>query len=130
MAEALTEYTHECVRKHHWGYKAEENLSTEALVKEEYIGIRPALGYPACPDHSNLELVWELLDGEKKLWCDFNGKFCNQPCLYRKRTLFAHENANYFHVGALSKEQMSDYAQRKNLSLAECERQLATNKGY
>ena len=130
MAEALTEYTHECVRKHHWGYQADENLSTEALVKEEYIGIRPALGYPACPDHSNLELVWELLDGEKNTGATLTENFAINPASTVSGLYFAHENANYFHVGALSKEQMSDYAQRKNLSLAECERQLATNKGY
>jgi 5-methyltetrahydrofolate--homocysteine methyltransferase len=130
MAEALTEYTHECVRKHHWGYQADENLSTDALIKEEYIGIRPALGYPACPDHSNLDLVWQLLDGEKNTGATLTENFAISPASTVSGLYFAHERANYFHVGALSKEQMSDYAQRKNLSLAECERQLATNKGY
>jgi 5-methyltetrahydrofolate--homocysteine methyltransferase len=130
MAEALTEYTHECVRKHHWGYQADENLSTDALIKEEYIGIRPALGYPACPDHSNLDLVWQLLDGEKNTGATLTENFAISPASTVSGLYFAHERANYFHVGALSREQMSDYAQRKNLSLAECERQLATNKGY
>ena len=130
MAEALTEYTHECVRKNHWGYQSDENLSTEALIKEEYIGIRPALGYPACPDHSNLELVWELLNGEKNTGATLTENFAINPASTVSGLYFAHENANYFHVGSLSKEQMSDYAQRKTLSLAECERQLATNKGY
>ena len=130
MAEALTEYTHECVRKEHWGYQAEENLSTEALIKEAYMGIRPALGYPACPDHSNLDLVWQLLDGEKNTGATLTENFAISPASTVSGLYFAHENANYFHVGALSKEQMSEYAQRKNLSLAECERQLATNKGY
>ena len=130
MAEALTEYTHECVRKEYWGYQTEENLSTDALIKEEYIGIRPALGYPACPDHSNLELVWQLLDGEKNTGATLTENFAISPASTVSGLYFAHERANYFHVGSLSKEQMSDYAQRKNLSLAECERQLATNKGY
>lgn len=130
MAEALTEYTHECVRKQHWGYQADENLSTEALIKEEYIGIRPALGYPACPDHSNLDVVWQLLEGEKNTGATLTENFAISPASTVSGLYFAHESANYFHVGALSKEQMSDYAQRKNLTLAECERQLATNKGY
>ena len=130
MAEALTEYTHECVRKQHWGYQVNENLSTDALIKEEYIGIRPALGYPACPDHSHLELVWQLLDGEKNTGATLTENFAINPASTVSGLYFAHERANYFHVGALSKEQMSDYAQRKNVSLAECERQLATNKGY
>lgn len=130
MAEALTEYTHECVRKEHWGYQAHENLSTDALIKEEYLGIRPALGYPACPDHSNLDLVWQLLDGEKNTGATLTENFAISPASTVSGLYFAHERANYFHVGALSKEQMSDYAQRKNLSLSDCERQLATNKGY
>ena len=130
LAEALTEYTHERVRTEHWGYQKDEALSVDALISEDYQGIRPALGYPACPDHSQLATIWTLLDGEKQTGARLTENFAIAPASTVSGLYFAHEKANYFHVGSISKEQMSDYAQRNKQSIAQLERQLASNKGY
>ncbi len=130
LAEALTEYTHEQVRKNHWAFQPKEKLDKPALIAEGYQGIRPALGYPACPDHSNLEIIWRLLDGKKTTGASLTENFAITPASTVSGLFFANKCAHYFNVGLISKEQMMDYADRKGLTLGECERQLATIKGY
>ena len=96
LAEALTEYTHERVRTQHWGYQKDEALSVDALISEDYQGIRPALGYPACPDHSQLATIWTLLDGEKQTGARLTENFAIAPASTVSGLYFAHEKANYF----------------------------------
>ena len=130
LAEALTEYTHEQVRKHHWAYQANESLSKSELIKETYQGIRPAAGYPACPDHSQLEAVWDLLDGKEKTGAILTENHAIFPASTVSGFYFAHKHAKYFSVGPIAKDQMSEYAQKKSLPLSDCETLLASNKSY
>ena len=130
LAEALTEYTHEQVRKHHWAYQANESLSKSELIKETYQGIRPAAGYPACPDHSQLEAVWDLLDGKGKTGAILTENHAIYPASTVSGFYFAHKHAKYFSVGPIAKDQMSEYAQKKSLPLSDCETLLASNKSY
>lgn len=130
LAEALTEYTHEQVRKHHWAYQANESLSKSELIKETYQGIRPAAGYPACPDHSQLEAVWNLLDGKEKTGAILTENHAIYPASTVSGFYFAHKHAKYFSVGPIAKDQMSEYAQKKSLPLSDCETLLASNKSY
>lgn len=130
LAEALTEYTHEQVRKNHWSYQADESLSKAALIQESYQGIRPAAGYPACPDHSQLETVWTLLDGTKHTGAVLTDNFAIHPASTVSGFYFAHAHAKYFSVGAIAKDQMEDYATQMQVPLSECEKHLAANKSY
>ena len=130
FAEALAEYTHQCVRKELWGYAADEDLSNEDLIKEKYRGIRPASGYPATPDHTEKETIWKLLDAEKNTGARLTENFAMFPGSCVSGLYFAHPEAKYTQVGPINKDQMKDYAKRKNLSLEECERWLAPNMAY
>ena len=130
FAEALAEYTHERVRKEHWHYDADEALDNEALIKERYRGIRPAAGYPSQPDHTEKALVWQILDAEANCGASLTESFAMNPGSAVSGLYFAHPEAKYFQVGPIGKDQMQDYADRKQLSLAECEKWLAPNKGY
>ena len=130
FAEALAEYTHERVRKQHWGYAADEALDNEALIKECYRGIRPAAGYPSQPDHTEKALVWQILDAEANCGASLTESFAMKPGSAVSGLYFGHPEAKYFQVGPIDKDQMQDYANRKQLSLAECEKWLAPNKGY
>ena len=130
LAEALTEYTHEQVRKHHWAYQSNESLSKSELIKEAYQGIRPAAGYPACPDHSQLEAVWDLLNGKEQTGAILTENHAIYPASTVSGFYFSHKHAKYFSVGPIAKDQMSEYAQKQSLSLSDCETLLASNKGY
>lgn len=130
FAEALAEYTHERVRKELWGYAAEENLSNEELIKEKYRGIRPASGYPATPDHTEKATIWKLLDAEKTTGATLTENFAMSPGSCVSGLYFAHPDVKYTQVGPIDKDQMQDYAKRKGLTLEECERWLAPNRGY
>lgn len=130
FAESLAEYTHERVRKELWGYAAEETLSNEELIKEKYRGIRPASGYPATPDHTEKATIWKLLDAEKNTGAILTENFAMSPGSCVSGLYFAHPDAKYTQVGPIDKDQMKDYAKRKGLTLEECERWLAPNRGY
>ncbi len=130
FAEALAEYTHAKVRKELWGYAADESLDNEALIKEQYRGIRPAAGYPSQPDHTEKAIIWELLDAEKNTGATLTSSFAMNPGSSVSGLYLAHPEAKYFQVGPINRDQMADYAKRKGLSLEECERWLAPNKGY
>ncbi len=130
FAEALAEYTHQKVRKELWGYAEEEDLNNEALIKEQYRGIRPAAGYPSQPDHTEKQIIWDLLDAEANTGATLTSSFAMSPGSAVSGLYFGHPEAKYFQVGPMDKDQIQDYAERKGLSLEECERWLAPNRGY
>ena len=111
FAEAFAEYLHREVIKH-WGYAAEENLDNDALIKEKYIGIRPAPGYPACPDHLEKNTIWELLQVEERIGVSLTESLAmGQRHLYGY--YFAYPEASYFGLGKITQDQLESYAQRK-----------------
>ncbi|MBN2480228.1 MAG: methionine synthase [Bacteroidales bacterium] len=130
LAEAFTELIHEKVRKEIWGYAPDENISLEALLLERYRGIRPAHGYPACPDHSEKQTLFRLLDVEKRAGITLTETFSMNPPASVSGLIFAHPLSKYFHVGKISRDQASDYATRKGLSLKRIENLLASNLNY
>lgn len=129
LAEALAEWTHKKVREH-WGHGKTEDLSTEDLIQEKYRGIRPAPGYPACPDHTEKTKLWQLLKAEETLGVSLTENFAMNPPASVSGYFFAHPKAKYFNVGMLEKDQIEDYAKRKGLSVQEVEKWLASNLGY
>jgi len=130
LAEACAEYMHERVRKELWGYASDEQLANEELVGEAYRGIRPAPGYPACPDHTEKATLWKLLDVEHNTGIELTDSFAMYPAASVSGWYFAHPDAKYFQVGKIARDQAEDYARRKGLSLATVERWLAANLGY
>ncbi|MGD8514175.1 MAG: methionine synthase, partial [Granulosicoccaceae bacterium] len=130
LAEAFAERMHERVRKEFWAYAADESLSNDELIKEAYKGIRPAPGYPACPDHTEKATLWQLLDAEHSTGVLLTESYAMWPASSVSGWYFSHPDASYFAVGKLNRDQVEDYARRKGLSLAETERWLAPNLGY
>ncbi|MDX1654283.1 MAG: methionine synthase [Candidatus Competibacteraceae bacterium] len=130
LAEAFTERLHQRVRTEFWGYAPDEGLDNEALIDEVYRGIRPAPGYPACPDHTEKGLLWELLEVEQKAGISLTESFAMVPTAAVSGWYFAHPQARYFGLGKIERDQLEDYARRKGLSVEECERWLAPNLGY
>ncbi|OMH32869.1 methionine synthase [Motiliproteus sp. MSK22-1] len=130
LAEALAECMHERVRKELWGYAADENYSTEELIKEPYRGIRPAAGYPACPDHTEKALLWELLEVEERTGISVTESFAMVPTASVSGWYFAHPQSKYFSVGKIAEDQVEDYAKRKGKDQREMERWLSPNLGY
>ncbi len=130
LAEALAERLHERVRKEFWGYDANESLCNEDLIREKYRGIRPAPGYPACPDHSEKTTLFRLLDAEASAGLMLTDSFAMYPAAAVSGWYFAHPESRYFNVGKLGKDQVADYAHRKGVSLAQAEKWLSPNLGY
>jgi 5-methyltetrahydrofolate--homocysteine methyltransferase len=130
LAEALTEWLHRKVRRELWGYAADESLDNEQLIAEEYRGIRPAMGYPASPDHTEKDLLWDLLQAESNTGIWLTESKAMVPTAAVSGLYFAHPQARYFAVGKLGKDQVADYAQRKGMSLSEIERWLGPNLAY
>jgi 5-methyltetrahydrofolate--homocysteine methyltransferase len=130
LAEALAEWLHEKVRKEFWGYAKDESLSNQELIAENYTGIRPAMGYPASPDHTEKELLWELLSVQEHTGIWLTESKAMVPTASVSGLYFSHPDARYFAVGKLNRDQVSDYARRKGCSLAEMERWLAPNLAY
>jgi 5-methyltetrahydrofolate--homocysteine methyltransferase len=130
LAEALAERMHERVRRELWGYAATERLDRAGLIREEYQGIRPAPGYPACPDHTEKGTLWRLLDPEHNAGIRLTESFAMFPTAAVSGFYFSHPQARYFGVGKIDRDQAASYAQRKGMSLAEAERWLAPNLGY
>lgn len=129
FAEALAEYMHKEARRL-WGYGAAENLSPEALINEEYRGIRPAPGYPACPEHTEKQKLWDTLDVQEAIGLSLTENFAMTPASSVSGFYFAHPDAKYFNVGKIDRDQVRDYAKRKGISQQEAERWLAPNIGY
>ncbi len=130
LAEAFAEYLHERVRKVIWGFGANENLSNEELIRENYQGIRPAPGYPACPEHTEKAAIWQLLDVEAHTGMQLTESFAMWPGASVSGWYFSHPDSKYFAVAQLQRDQIEDYAARKGMAVGEVERWLAPNLGY
>ncbi|MGA9588016.1 MAG: vitamin B12 dependent-methionine synthase activation domain-containing protein, partial [Terracidiphilus sp.] len=129
LAEAFAECLHKRVRDE-WGYGRGEGLTPAELIREKYRGIRPAPGYPACPDHTEKETIWRLLDVEAKTGIRITESFAMWPGSSVSGLYFAHPEARYFSLGKIDREQVADYAERKGMSVAEVERWLSPNLNY
>jgi 5-methyltetrahydrofolate--homocysteine methyltransferase len=129
LAEAFAELLHEKVRKELWGYAQEEELPKDALIDEKYKGIRPAPGYPACPDHTEKKLLFELLQGEQ-VGITLTESYAMYPAAAVSGFYFAHPDSKYFGLGKIEKDQVVDYAQRKDMPLEEIEKWLSPNLSY
>jgi 5-methyltetrahydrofolate--homocysteine methyltransferase len=130
LAEASAEHFHERVRREIWGYAARESLTNDQLIQEQYQGIRPAPGYPACPDHTEKAKLWELLDVEKKAGIKLTESYAMYPTAAVSGWYFAHPEARYINIGKIDRDQVEDYARRKGMSVEEMERWLSPNLGY
>ena len=130
LAEAFAEKMHQLVRTLYWGYGKSENLSNEDLIQEAYQGIRPAPGYPACPDHTEKRLLWELLEVEKNTGTQLTESFAMWPASSVSGWYFSHKESKYFGLGKISKDQVVDYAQRKQHQVEEMEKWLGPNLNY
>ncbi|MEQ8361438.1 MAG: methionine synthase [Cyclobacteriaceae bacterium] len=129
LAEAFAELLHEKVRKEYWGYATSESLSDEDLIKEKYVGIRPAPGYPACPEHTEKGTLFKLLDAEK-IGMKLTESYAMYPAAAVSGFYFSHPDSKYFGLGKISKDQIVDYAKRKNMTVEETERWLSSNLSY
>ncbi len=127
FAEAFAEYLHAQVRTKHWGYQPNESLSNEDLIKENYSGIRPAPGYPACPDHLEKETIWELLQVQERIGVELTESLAMWPAASVSGYYFAHPQARYFGLGKITDEQVQDYAQRKGISIEKATKWLQPN---
>jgi 5-methyltetrahydrofolate--homocysteine methyltransferase len=130
LAEAAAEYLHERVRKEFWGYAADEKLGNDELIAEAYTGIRPAPGYPACPDHTEKAKLWRLLDVKQNTGMQLTESFAMVPTAAVSGFYFSHPDAKYFSVGKIGRDQLASYAVRKGMSTADAEKWLAPNLGY
>jgi 5-methyltetrahydrofolate--homocysteine methyltransferase len=130
LAEAFAERLHQRVRTEFWGYAADESLSSDELLAEKYQGIRPAPGYPACPEHTEKQMLWRLLDVEGSTGITLTESMAMWPGASVSGWYFSHPQAQYFVVGRLGRDQVADYAERKGWSLATAERWLSPNLGY
>ncbi|MFC4218639.1 methionine synthase [Flagellimonas marina] len=127
LAEAFAEYLHKEVRTKHWGYAVDENLDNNALIKEKYQGIRPAPGYPACPDHLEKITIWELLGVKERIGVELTESLAMWPAASVSGYYFAHPQAKYFGLGKIEQDQVADFAKRKNIKLEEAQKWLAPN---
>jgi 5-methyltetrahydrofolate--homocysteine methyltransferase len=130
LAEAFAERLHERVRTEFWGYEPDEDLDNESLIKEKYTGIRPAPGYPACPEHTEKHTIWELLDVQANTGIELTESMAMWPGAAVSGLYFSHPQSQYFVVGQIGRDQVEDYAKRKGWTVAEAERWLSPNLGY
>lgn len=127
LAEAFAEYLHQEVRTSYWGYQPNEALSNEELIGEKYAGIRPAPGYPACPDHLEKETIWELLQVKERIGVELTESLAMWPAASVSGYYFAHPEASYFGLGKINPDQLQDYAKRKNIPLEKATKWLQPN---
>ena len=127
LAEAFAEYLHLKVRKEIWGYASDEVLSNEELIKEKYKGIRPAPGYPACPDHLEKPTIWKLLNVEQEIGVKLTESMAMWPAASVSGYYFANPESKYFGLGKIKKDQLEDYAKRRNISVEQAEKWLSPN---
>ena len=130
LAESFAEHMHERVRKEFWGFAADESLDNDALIAEQYRGIRPAPGYPACPDHTEKTTLFQLLDATANTGIELTEGMAMYPTAAVSGWYYSHPDSQYFVVGRLDKQQVADYAKRKGWSMADAERWLAPNLDY
>jgi 5-methyltetrahydrofolate--homocysteine methyltransferase len=127
LAEAFAEYLHKEVRTKHWNYAKGEDLSNAELIKEAYKGIRPAPGYPACPDHLEKETIWKLLHVEETIGVKLTESLAMWPAASVSGYYFANPEAKYFGLGKITTDQVEDYAKRRGIALEEAEKWLNPN---
>ncbi len=130
LAEAFAERLHESVRKEYWGYQKLENLKNEELIREKYMGIRPAPGYPACPDHLEKQNLFELLQAEKNIGVKLTESYAMIPAASVSGWFFSHPESRYFGINKITRDQVEDYASRINLTIEETEKWLSPILGY
>jgi 5-methyltetrahydrofolate--homocysteine methyltransferase len=118
------------VRREWWGYAGQEALTNQQLIREEYHGIRPAPGYPACPDHTEKSKLWELLDAERNTGIRLTESYAMYPTAAVSGWYIGHPDARYFQIGKIDRDQVHDYARRKGFTVAEMEKWLSPNLGY
>lgn len=127
LAEAGSEYIHKKVRRQYWGYESENDLSVEDILKVKYQGIRPAPGYPCCPDHTGKKDIFEILNAEREIGVELTESFMMQPSASVCGYIFASEKSRYFPVGKIGEDQLQSYSKRKEISLTEIKRWLSVN---
>ena len=127
LAEAFAEYLHKEIRTKHWGYSKNEQLNNESLIREKYIGIRPAPGYPACPDHLEKKTIWELMNVEENLGVKLTENLAMWPAASVSGYYFSNKNSKYFGLGKIKEDQLIDYSKRKNISLDDARKWLKPN---
>jgi 5-methyltetrahydrofolate--homocysteine methyltransferase len=130
LAEAFAEHLHERTRRELWGYAPSEALTNDELIREQYRGIRPAPGYPACPDHTQKEQLWQLLDAERRAGIRLTESYAMYPTAAVSGWYFAHPEARYFVLGKIGRDQVVDYARRKGTDITDTQRWLGPNLGY
>jgi 5-methyltetrahydrofolate--homocysteine methyltransferase len=130
LAEAFAEHLHERVRREFWGYAPDEQLTRAQLIAETYRGIRPAPGYPACPDHTEKHALFALLDAQKNAGTTLTESFAMLPASAVSGFYLSHPESSYFAVGKIGRDQIEDYARRKAITVAEAEKWLAPYLGY
>src|SRR5947209_10951560 len=130
LAEAFAERLHERVRTEFWGYQPDEALDAQALIKEKYVGIRPAPGYPACPEHTEKQVLWDLLDVKANTGIELTESMAMWPGASVSGMYFSHPQSQYFVLGHIGRDQVEDYAARKGWTMVEAERWLSPNVGY
>jgi 5-methyltetrahydrofolate--homocysteine methyltransferase len=130
LAEAFAERLHERVRTEFWAYQPDENLANELLIQEKYLGIRPAPGYPACPEHTEKQTIWELLDVKANTGIELTESMAMWPGAAVSGLYFSHPQSQYFVVGQIGRDQVEEYAKRKGWTVAEAEKWLSPNLGY
>ena len=130
LAEAAAEHFHERVRRELWGYAGQEALTNQQLIREEYRGIRPAPGYPSCPDHTEKAKLWKVLDPERNAGITLTESFAMYPTAAVSGWYIGHPDSHYFPLGKIDRDQVEDYARRKGMSVEEAEKWLAPNLGY
>ncbi|MCI5064895.1 methionine synthase [bacterium] len=130
LAEAFAEYVHHQVRCDYWGYAEEESFTMKQLIREKYQGIRPAAGYPACPDHTEKNTLFRILDAERNAGISLTENYAMYPASSVSGLYFSHARSHYFGLGKIGKDQVEDYAKRKGISLEEAEKWLQTNLNY
>ena len=130
FAEAFAERLHERIRTEFWGYTPDESFDNEHLIKESYNGIRPAPGYPSCPDHTEKDLLWKLLRVEENTGIVLTESYAMYPTASVSGWYFSHPDSRYFGLGKINRDQVNDYAQRKNSDLKIIEKWLSPSLGY
>ena len=127
LAEAVAEWLHEKIRKEYWGYEKDEKLPIDELLKLKYKGIRPAPGYPACPDHTEKQVIFDLLDAEKEIGVKLTENYAMMPPASVSGYVFSHPGSIYFNLGKIDTDQLKDYAKRKNFTIEEATKWLSPN---
>ncbi|MGB5625573.1 MAG: vitamin B12 dependent-methionine synthase activation domain-containing protein, partial [Woeseiaceae bacterium] len=130
LAEAMAEYMHQRTRREFWAYASDEQLTNQDRIGEKYRGIRPAPGYPACPDHTEKGKLWQLLDVEASIGLKLTESYAMYPTAAVSGFYFAHPDAKYFAVGKIGRDQVESYAKRQGISVTDAEKWLAPNLGY